>query len=1045
MAKIGFWQSGLAATVRRNDSLGKAGARLTSGDVLSPAEASLLLKAYEESCQGWFWATDASGCLTYLTDRIVPLLTDQPGTMIGEPLADLFVKGDEGTGAGRNLPFMLTKQSKFGKLIVRAAVADETRLWSISGTPQFDTQGQFSGFRGSGVDITEQRKSSEHASRLAMHDSLTGLPNRLRMAEVLEANLNGTDIHKRPCAVLMLDLDRFKQVNDTLGHPAGDALLKQVADRLLKIVGDKERIFRLGGDEFQLVLRDCDDRDALLELGNKIIASLSQPYSIESSRCTIGASIGIAVSPIDGRDSGDLIRNADLALYAAKGSGRGCVSFFSTDLLQAADDKRALEEDLRDAIEKGELSVFYQPIVNASDNVTTGVEALVRWHHPERGAISPELFIPIAEETNLIGPLGEWILRKACEDAAGWPGRLRVAVNVSPIQFTSGSLLTVVRSALASSGLSPDRLELEITEGVFLSDSAAADTMFAALKQIGVRLALDDFGTGYSSLGYLRTAPFDKIKIDRSFVREATIPGSRNAAIIAAIVALAEALGMETTAEGIESHDQLALVQSLRVSHVQGYIYSQAIASDELKDRLETGEWIILPVGPRKQRSERVSMYRTVRAIFGNHYRSILIRNLSESGVLVEGLDDVQLGSQLIIDFGEGNLVFATIVRSRNHQQGLAFEEAMVSDGRGGLRTAATVSPYTLQTAGLPAVGDVEQPPVPQPDNSSALESLRSKLGLAPSRAPVPTADANGAGPVASCQALARGTGHGNPGNDGIGGLPTVVVLAEQYLDQVRGDTNRHASDSHCLHNHILPSFSHMRPDELAPSMIAKWLATKSEEEDLEPSTVTRLQAILGQLYVQAMQWGCGNGLRDGLQVTSTRGSRDVHERPLTSDEIGRLKDAAEASANPQLKHIVALLILTRVRQRDLLEARWDQIDLDAGVWVIPSAKAGKERRVELSREAIETIRKLPRWEKCAYLLANPVTQKPYRSFLNSWDTAKIKADLVDVEIDDLRFCNVENDNHPPVPAHQFPVRQLKAITDNFSRPARRKSTAAKS
>src|SRR5216117_1681620 len=224
----------------------------------------------------------------------------------------------------------------------------------------------------------------------------------------------------------MLDLDRFKQVNDTLGHPAGDALLKQVGERLLRIVGDKERIFRLGGDEFQVIVRDCGDRDILRELGDKIIASLSQPYSVEGSRCTIGASIGIALSPIDGKASGDLIRNADLALYAAKGDGRGCVRFYSNDLLQAAEDKRVLEEDLRDALERGEIHVFYQPIVNAKDNLTTGVEALVRWLHPERGPISPSLFIPIAEEANLIGPLGEWILRKACEDAASWPGNLRV-------------------------------------------------------------------------------------------------------------------------------------------------------------------------------------------------------------------------------------------------------------------------------------------------------------------------------------------------------------------------------------------------------------------------------------------------------------------------------------------------------------------------------------------------------------------------------------------------------------------------------------------
>ena len=1036
MAKTGFWTSGRTSPVQRDpghaaNSLSQAGAQHIPGDVVSPREASLILRAYEESCQGWFWATDTGGRLTYLTDWVIPLLTDQRGSIIGTPLSDLFVKGDEGSGGGRNLPFMLTKQSKFEKLFVRAVASSETRLWSVSGTPQFDPDGQFTGFRGSAVDITEQRKTTEHASRLAMYDSLTGLPNRLRMADVLEADLNGLDVHKRPCAVLMLDLDRFKQVNDTLGHPAGDALLQQVGERLRRIVGDKERIFRLGGDEFQVILRDCDDRHILRELGDKIIASLSQPYSIEGSRCIIGASIGVAVSPTDGRESDVLIRNADLALYAAKASGRGRVNFFSSDLLQAAEDKRVLEEDLRDALEKGEIHVFYQPVVNARTNLTTGVEALVRWHHPERGSISPALFIPIAEEANLIGPLGEWILRKACEDAASWPGNLRVAVNVSPIQFTSGTLPAIVTSALATSGLSPDRLELEITEGVFLSDSAAADTIFASLKQIGVRLALDDFGTGYSSLGYLKTAPFDKIKIDQSFVRAATLPGSRNSAIIAAIVALAEALGMETTAEGIESHDQLALILSLRVSHVQGYIYSEAIASDDLKDRLETGEWIIPPSGPSKQRSDRISMYRKVRAIFGNHYRSVLIRNLSETGALVEGLDDVPFGSQLIIDFGEGHLVFANIVRSRSHQQGLVFEEPMVSDGVGGLRTTCPVSRYALQKAGVPAFGEAESPPVPQPDNSTVLESLRSKLGLPLPRAPVPTVDENNDQATAKCQISDGGTGQGSLNNEGVGGgLPTIMKLAEHYLDQVRGDRNRHGSDSNCLHKHILPSFSHMRPDELTPSMIAKWLAAKSEEEDLSPSTIARLQNILGQLYVQAMQWGGESALGDGLHGTATPQSRDVHERPLTGDEIGRLERAAEASANPQLKFIVALLILTRVRQRDLLEACWDQFDLDSGVWVIPSATTGKERRVELSQEAVAVIRNLPRWDNCPYLLANPATQKPYRSFSTSWDTARIKADLADVEIDDLRFCNVENTKHSPVRANE-----LKNVIDHFAHP----------
>ncbi len=721
MARMNLWQTGRQSSnppIERGDEtrastvashLGGQGA---SRHAISPDEASLILRAYEESCHGWFWATDAKGCLTYLTGSVVPLVTDQPDAVLGLPIVDLFTNGEDGLVTGKNLPFMLAKQSRFDGVILRASVTNASHLWSLSGTPIFDDRGNFHGFRGSGLDITEQRKSSEDASRLALYDSLTGLPNRLRMAEVLKGELNGHGVHERPCAVLMLDLDRFKQVNDTLGHPAGDALLKQVADRLFGIVGDKERIFRLGGDEFQVVMPGCDDRGDLRALGEKIIASLSQPYSIEGSRCIIGASIGIAVSPSDGQQTDDLIRNADLALYAAKGSGRGCVSFFSSELLRDAEDKRVLEEELRDALSRGEIHVFYQPIVNAKNNLTTGVEALVRWHHPHRGTIPPSLFIPIAEEANLIGPLGEWILRKACEDAASWPGHLRVAVNVSPIQFTSGSLPAIVTSALASSGLSPDRLELEITEGVFLSDSAAADTVFASLKQIGVRLALDDFGTGYSSLGYLRTAPFDKIKIDQSFVQAATLPGSRNGAIIAAIVALAEALGMETTAEGIESHDQLELIQRLRVSHAQGFIYSQAVTSGELTEHLETGAWVIPPSGPSKQRSDRTSMYRKVRAIFGNHCRSVLIRNLSETGALVEGLDDVPFGSQLIVDFGEGHLVFAKMNRSINRQQGLEFEDPMVRDRNGELRTARPISPYSLQTAGIPSSGGTMERPI---------------------------------------------------------------------------------------------------------------------------------------------------------------------------------------------------------------------------------------------------------------------------------------------------------------------------------------------
>ncbi|MEP7350849.1 MAG: EAL domain-containing protein [Sphingorhabdus sp.] len=676
-------------------------------------EALLLLQNYEETRQGWFWSADQHGCLTYLTESIAELFGKKPAELLGQPFCDLFFPTEGCAHRQRTLPFILVKQSKFEDLPLRAARLEDERWWAVSGQPQFDKNGNFTGYRGSGVDITAQRRADEDTSKLAMYDSLTGLLNRFRIAKILETTLSAFKQQQRACAVMLIDLDRFKQVNDTLGHPAGDALLKQVAERLIKVVGDRERIGRLGGDEFQVMMPDTEDRGALGEMASEIIRSLSQPYSVEGSRCIIGASIGIAISPFDGLSSEELIRNADLALYAAKGNGRGRFRFYSSELHQAAEDRRVLEEDLRDALAQGQMTLHYQPVVNAKTNITTGLEALIRWHHPERGPISPGLFVPIAEEANLIWALGEWALRKACEDAAKWPGKLRVAVNVSPIQFANEALPKIVVSALAASGLPPERLELEITEGVFLRESTETDNMFAALKNIGVRLALDDFGTGYSSLSYLQNAPFDKIKIDQSFVRGATEPGSRNGAIIAAIVALAEALDMETTAEGIETLDQLELIRALNVSHVQGFVYSRAVDNAELCSRLDTGDWLIVPAGPAKQRSDRQSMYRKVSAIHDNHSYSVVMRNISFSGALVEGLVDVPLGTRFVIDFGEGQLVVATVRRSTGHQQGLEFEQRLVSDGNGGLCTSHRVSPYLIAAAGM-HVANVS-PPTPPP------------------------------------------------------------------------------------------------------------------------------------------------------------------------------------------------------------------------------------------------------------------------------------------------------------------------------------------
>ena len=665
---------------------------------LHTREALLLLQNYEESRQGWFWSTDANGRMTYITESVAQMLGRSGADLLGAHFTELFLPADSHGERQRTLPFLLTRQSKFDELPLRAAIEGDERWWAVSGRPHFDGN-RFAGYRGSGTDITAQRRSAEDASRLALYDSLTGLANRFHISKKLDSTLAAFVQQQRSCAIMLIDLDRFKQVNDTLGHPAGDALLKQVAERLLKIVGDREMVSRLGGDEFQIILPDIEDRGKLGDMAADIIASLSQPYSVEGSRCIIGASVGVAIAPFDGRTSDDLIRNADLALYAAKGNGRGRFSFYSSDLHQSAEDRRTLEEDLRDALARGEMQLAYQPVVEAKSNIVTGVEALVRWNHPDRGVISPALFIPIAEETNLIWLLGEWVLRRACEDAARWPGNLRVAVNVSPIQFANPDLPKIVAHALATAGLSPDRLELEITESVFLGDSADTARMFAALKGLGVRLALDDFGTGYSSLGYLQSAPFDKIKIDQSFVRGATVKGSRNAAIIAAIVALAEALDMETTAEGIESLDQLDLIRKLNVSHVQGFVYSRPVPHDELVDHAEAGSWTIEPSGPARQRNDRFQMFRKVGAIHDNHRYHVVIRNLSATGAFIEGILDVPIGTRFVIDFGEGQLVTATVRRSNRHQQGVEFEQSMVRDGNGGLCTRHRVSPYLIAAA----------------------------------------------------------------------------------------------------------------------------------------------------------------------------------------------------------------------------------------------------------------------------------------------------------------------------------------------------------
>ena len=641
-------------------------------------KASLLLSEFEESRRGWFWETDERGLITYISPQIAVALDMDVGRLLGSAMTSLVLHeaGDGGrTGDGeRTLGFHLSTQLAFSEIAVRAAAGNDVRWWSLSGRPAFDDYGHFLGFRGSGTDLTEMRRSEAEVKRLASYDPLTGLPNRFLMRRTLDESMRDVAGQPKSAALFMLDLDRFKMVNDTLGHPVGDDLLRQVAQRLLRIVHKDGQVGRLGGDEFNVVLPGITDKARLATLANAIIQEVSKPYLTEGSQVSIGASIGIAIAPGDGATADALVRNADLALYAAKADGKGVHRFYEPEMHASAKDRRLLEMELRNVLNESELHLVYQPVVNAESEAIVCFEALVRWDHPTRGPISPSDFVPIAEEIGLIPQIGEWVLRTACLEAANWPDSVRIAVNISPIQFANPSLPGIVMSALAAAQLPAHRLELEITEGVFLNDDAATDAMFARLKAIGVRFALDDFGTGYSSLGYLKKAPFNKIKIDQSFVRGAAVPGNRNAAIIRAIVTLAESLEMETTAEGAETPDELALIRSLGCSHIQGYIFGKPMQSDEARARVAFSCKLAMP-GLLVTRDPRVAVLRSAMIHSARGVEQGRVRNLSRSGARLESAIPFRPADVVTIDFGEGRLVEAVVRWSDEERFGVAFDE----------------------------------------------------------------------------------------------------------------------------------------------------------------------------------------------------------------------------------------------------------------------------------------------------------------------------------------------------------------------------------
>jgi diguanylate cyclase (GGDEF)-like protein len=434
-------------------------------------------------------------------------------------------------------------------------------------------------------DITLRRRAEASLVFIAQHDALTQLPNRVLFNERLEQAMEMAG-RGSGCAVLCLDLDRFKLINDTLGHPVGDGLVRAVADRLQACVREGDTVARLGGDEFAIIQLAVERPDEAELLANRIIAALRVPFDIDGNQIVIGTSIGIALAPCDGTSSRKLLKNADIALYLVKIEGRSAARFFEPEMDARIQLRRTLELDLRGAIARSEFEIYYQPLVNLVAGRVSGFEALLRWHHPIRGLVFPTDFISLAEETGLIVEISDWVLRTACLEATNWPADISVAVNLSPVQFRAGNLVATVRAALDASGLRPERLELEITESVLLQHTVGTLTELHQLRAMGIAVALDDFGTGYSSLSYLRNFPFDKIKIDQSFVQDMNKKDVMS--IVRAVTGLGESLHMKTTAEGVETAEQLSRLRKEGCTEVQGYFYSRPRPASELPLLIES-------------------------------------------------------------------------------------------------------------------------------------------------------------------------------------------------------------------------------------------------------------------------------------------------------------------------------------------------------------------------------------------------------------------------------------------------------------------------
>jgi diguanylate cyclase (GGDEF)-like protein len=551
----------------------------TQGDVIG-----LLLRDFEQQARDWLWETDANDTLARVSDRFAEAIGRTPSELQGAQFAEII------GGGAPDRPFEVREvldrmvvRSPFSDCVLPVRLAHGLRFWSLTAKPVFDDTAQFVGYRGVGADITAKWLAEQRILHLARYETVTGLLNRVAFREAVEQALV---MVRRSVSLLCLDLDRFKSVNDTQGHHIGDELIKSVGKRLTDTVGPYDTVARIGGDEFAVLHCSDNDENDTIVLAQRIIEAFRLPFKVGHSEIVIDTSIGITFSTSGGASEADeadadtLLKRADLALYCAKAEGGGIYRLFRPEMEASAHRHRALETGLRSALDNGEIEVVFQPLVDLRSGAPIGCEALARWQSPQWGSVSPAEFIPVAEASGLIVPIGEWILREAMKAARNWPNDATVAVNVSPVQFRGKTLLASVVAALAESGFPPRRLELEVTESIFLDGTDQTVEVLNKLRELGVRIALDDFGTGYSSLCYLQRFAFDKIKIDKSFVDH--VAKASGTSIIRAIVAMANALGMTTTAEGVESAPQVEALRALGCDTMQGYFFARPSPAHEI-------------------------------------------------------------------------------------------------------------------------------------------------------------------------------------------------------------------------------------------------------------------------------------------------------------------------------------------------------------------------------------------------------------------------------------------------------------------------------